>query len=315
VEVTFFDAGHILGSSMALFDIHAGRNRSLQVCMSGEFGRKNKPIIRDPEPIPDCDYLVLESTYGDRTHEAVTDILSSLERIVRSTHERGGKIVIPAFAVERTQDLIYYLHILTGENRIPKLPVFVDSPMAVNATSIFRVHPECYDAETRDIFIDNHKNPFGFDNLRYIDSVTESKELNDLQGPAIIISSSGMCEAGRVVHHLAHTVSDPKNTVLIVGYMAANTLGRRIQEKHRNIRIFGNTFILRAQVEEIRALSSHADYTEMGEYVRKMDLKRLKKIFLVHGEEEAQSSFKDYLLKIGVADVEIVQYGNTYELE
>lgn len=314
IEIMFYDAGHILGSSMVYCEIAQNGGAPLTVVFSGDIGRMSKPIIRDPDPIPDVDYLVLESTYGDRTHENVSDIMNELERIVNQTAARGGKIIIPAFAVERTQDLIFYLHLLADQKKIGDIPIFVDSPMAVNATSIFRVHPECYDSETREAFIQHHKNPFGFNSLRYIDSVAESKELNDLKGPAIIISSSGMCEAGRVVHHLLHNLADSRNTILIAGFMAKNTLGRRIRDKESEVSVLGNRMPLRAQVEEIRALSSHADYREMGEYIGKMDLQRLKKIFLVHGEPEAQAHFKQYLLDLGVADVAIVEYSKEYEL-
>ncbi len=320
IRTQFYDAGHILGSAQVyceIFDDGNGSqegNRPLTVGFSGDLGRKNKPIIRDPVSIPPVDYLVLESTYGDRLHENVSDIMEELARVVNETVKWGGKIIIPAFAVERTQDIIFYLHLLSDRKKIPPVPIFVDSPMAVNATSIFRVHPECYDKETRDAFLQHHKNPFGFNSLRYIDSVAESKELNELKGPGIIISASGMCEAGRIVHHLVHTISDPANTVLIVGYMAAHTLGRKIKDREKEVRIFGNTMPLRARVEEIRALSSHADYKEMGEYVKQLDLRKLRKIFLVHGEEAPQKQFKEYLLGLGVADVEIVRYGDEYEL-
>jgi metallo-beta-lactamase family protein len=313
ISIRFYDAGHILGSSSVYCEVNNG-GTTMRIGFSGDVGRKNKPIIRDPVPIPPVDYLVLESTYGDRLHEDVSDIMEELGRIVRETAERGGKIIIPAFAVERTQDIIYYLHLLSDQKKIPQLPIFIDSPMAVNATSIFRVHPECYDAETREAFLRHHKNPFGFNSLRYVDSVAESKEINKLSGPAIIISASGMCEAGRIVHHLLHTIAEAKNTVLIVGYMAAHTLGRRIRDREKEVRIFGNTIPLRARVEEIRALSSHADYSEMGEYVRKLDLEKLKTIFLVHGEEGPQRHFQKYLLDLGAADVQIVQYGEEYEL-
>ena len=313
VGITFYDAGHILGSASVYCEVRNGGG-PLRVGFSGDLGRKNKPIIRDPDPMPPVDYLVMESTYGDRLHEDVTNILEELARIVNETAKRGGKIIIPAFAVERTQDIIYYLHLLSDRKQIPELPIFIDSPMAVNATSIFRVHPECYDEETRDAFLQHHKNPFGFNSLRYVDSVAESKEINNFSGPAIIVSASGMCEAGRIVHHLLHTITDPRNTILIVGYMAAHTLGRKIRDREKEVRIFGNTLPLKAQVEEIRALSSHADYSEMGEYVRKLDMQKLKKIFLVHGEEEPQQHFQKYLLDLGVADVEIVKYGEEYQL-
>jgi metallo-beta-lactamase family protein len=314
-ELTFRDAGHILGSAYAILDIDEEGSGPVRICFSGDVGRRNKPIIRDPEPFPDADYLVLESTYGDRRHESVEDILRSLEEIVTETASRGGKIVIPAFAVERTQDLVYYLHLLSDGKKIPNIPVFVDSPMAVNATGIFRMHPECYDEDTRRLFTEHHRNPFGFDSLRYIDGVSESKELNSLTGPAIIISSSGMCEAGRIQHHLLHTLGDPRNTVLIVGYMARNTLGRKIRDRLDWVKIFDVKVSLRAEVREIKALSSHADYEELGDLVAGMDLDRLKTVFLTHGEPEAIEAMRGYLRDLGVAEVRTVRYGESYTLD
>lgn len=315
-QLIFCDAGHILGSAYAILDIDEdGSGNPVRICFSGDVGRRNKPIIRDPDPFPDSDYLVLESTYGDRLHEGVEDIMNSLEQIVTGTASRGGKIVIPAFAVERTQDLVYYLHLLSDQNRIPDIPIFVDSPMALNATGIFRMHPECYDDDTRRTFTEHHKNPFGFDSLRYIDNVSESKELNSLNGPAIIIASSGMCEAGRIQHHLLHTLGDSRNTVLIVGYMARNTLGRKIRDRLDWVKIFDVKIDLKAEVREIKALSSHADYEEMGSLVKDMDLDRLKTVFLTHGEPESMQAFTEYLLGLGVRDVRTVRYDESYTLD
>ncbi|MEW5816895.1 MAG: MBL fold metallo-hydrolase [Spirochaetota bacterium] len=314
VEVSFYDAGHILGSGLAYFTIRKESGETLNLAFSGDLGRKNKPIIRDPAMIPNVDYLVLESTYGDRLHEPAKDIMKILSAVVNDTVARNGKIIIPAFAIGRTQEIIFYLHLLADEKKIPEIPIYVDSPMSTNATSIFRVHPECYDEEINRAFIDHHSNPFGFNTLKYIESVDESKELNRFQGSAIIISSSGMCEAGRIQHHLLHTLDDSRNTILLVGYMAENTLGRKIKDRHPRIRILGEEVEVKAQVAEINALSAHADYMEAWEYVSGLDLKQLKKIFLVHGEGEALTRFKTLLLSKGVAAVEIVQYGKTYEL-
>ncbi len=312
-QVTFADAGHILGSAMAVFDVQ-DEGRELRVVFSGDVGRCGKAIIRDPELVPDPDYLVLESTYGDRLHETNDDAIEHLAEIVRTTAARGGKLLIPAFAVGRTQELVYHLHLLSLKGRIPEIPIYVDSPMATNATSIFRVHPECYDQETKRDFLDLHENPFGFDALRYTSSLADSKRINEHQGPAIIISASGMCEAGRIRHHLANTIEDKRNTILIVGYMAAHTLGRRIQERQKEVRIFDETMTLRAQVEELGAFSAHADYGELRDYVARLDLKRLRKIFLVHGEHDAQLHLEKVLRGVGVRDVEAVGYGRTYEL-
>ena len=315
VEVTFRDAGHILGSSTAVFTVHRdGNGEPVLVGFSGDLGRKNKAIINDPTPIPDVDYLVLESTYGDRLHESTDDAIEKLRTVVGETLKRGGKVVVPAFAIERTQEIVYYLHLLSDRGQIPKVPVYVDSPMATNATSIFRVHPECYDAETHHAFLDHHENPFGFNELHYITSVAESKELNKLDGPAIIISADGMCEAGRIQHHLIHTIEDERNTVLIVGYMAAHTLGRRIRDRQERVRIFGQEYRLAAQVETIDAFSAHADYKEILEFVEPLDKKRLKEIFLVHGEPEAQAALAKRLEQAGVSRVTSIEYGKRYPL-
>ncbi len=312
-QLTFVDAGHILGSAMAVLDVRDG-DRELRVVFSGDVGRKGKAIIRDPDLVPDPDYLVLESTYGDRLHEPSDDAIERLAEIVRSTAKAGGKLLIPAFAVGRTQELVYHLHLLAVKGRIPQVPVYVDSPMATNATSIFRVHPECYDPETKRDFLDHHENPFGFDALRYTTSVADSKRINEESGPAIVISANGMCEAGRIRHHLANNIEDPKTTILIVGYMAAHTLGRRLQERQKQVRIFDENFDVKARIEEIDAFSAHADYGELRDYVARLDLKKLRKIFLVHGEPEPQAHLETVLRGIGVKDIEAVRYDKVYEL-
>ncbi|MDR3199915.1 MAG: MBL fold metallo-hydrolase, partial [Spirochaetales bacterium] len=224
VSLEFFDAGHILGSALAALTIKERETgKDLRVVFSGDLGRKGKPIIRDPEKVPAPDFLVMESTYGDRLHDCAADSMEKLAGVVSRTAAKGGKIIIPAFAVERTQELVYFLHLLSDQRKIPEIPIYVDSPMATNATAIFQVHPECYDEEISQAFLKHQKNPFGFNNLKYTTSVQESKDLNNLRGPAIIISADGMCEAGRVVHHLANSIEDARNTILIVGYMAADT--------------------------------------------------------------------------------------------
>ncbi len=313
VSLNFYDAGHILGSAIAYLQMKDG-DKHITVAFTGDLGRKNKPIIRDPEPIPPVDYLILESTYGNRLHEPIEGAMDRLARIVNETVERKGKIIIPAFAVERTQELIFYLHLLNDQHKIPDIPIFVDSPMATNATSIFRVHPECYDQETYEAFIKHHKNPFGFNALHYISSVAESKALNSIKEPCIIISADGMCEAGRIQHHLMHNIEDPRNTILIVGYMAENTLGRKIKEKQTPVKIYGKYFNLEAQVEEIDSFSAHADYEEIYDYLLMLDLDRLKTIFLVHGEPDAQSFLKQYLNEKGLNEIQIVTYDEKYEL-
>ncbi len=313
VRATFYDAGHILGSALTLLEIkHNGQE--MRVGFSGDLGRKNLPILRDPEIIPDVDYLVMESTYGHRLHDPIDRVMDKLADVVNRTIHRGGKIIIPAFAVERTQELVYYLHLLRQQNRIPKIPVYVDSPMAVNATAIFKVHQECYDQETRHAFLENHQNPFGFDDLHYVTSVEDSKRLNDLKEPAIIISSSGMCEAGRILHHLAHNIENPNNTIMIVGFMAQNTLGRKIKEEQPEVKILGDMYRLKAEVVTMNAFSAHADYNEILDYVSHLNFKRLKRIFLVHGEPDAQANLKK-LLEERNYKVTIVKYGERYTLQ
>jgi len=314
LRVELFDAGHILGSAMVYATVKDAGGKETTIAFTGDLGRKGKPIIRDPQKIPPAEWIVLEATYGARRHESQDDAVSKLASIVRQAYEKGGKIVIPAFAIERTQEIVYYLHLLSDQKLIPEIPIWVDSPMAINATTVFQVHPECYDKETYDAFLAHHKNPFGFNHLKFSSSVEESKALNDLKGPAIIISADGMCEAGRIQHHLLHTVDDPNNTILIVGYMAADTLGRRIKERVPEVHIHGNVLKLRARVEEINAFSAHADYQESWDWLSGLDLSRLKGIFLVHGETEGLNALSAFLGKNGLKKVRIVKYGERYEL-
>ncbi len=314
VKLEFYDAGHILGSSIALLTVNSG-GKETRIAYTGDLGRKGKPIIRDPDLIPAPDYVVMESTYGDRRHESTNNALKRLEEVALRAIKSGGKVIIPSFAVERTQELVYYFHLLVDQGKIRDIPIFVDSPMATNATTIFQVHPECYDQETHDAFIKHHKNPFGFNALRFTMSVEESKALNDLEGPAIIISADGMCEAGRIQHHLINHIEDPSTTILIVGYMAAHTLGRRIRDKEAEVKIHGQWFKRRASVESIDVFSAHADYYEMGNWLTEIDTSRLKRIFLVHGEPKAQTAFKKHLSGIGFDQVDIVKYGETYQAD
>lgn len=314
ISCEFFDAGHILGSAMANVTVNKGGTERT-ILFSGDLGRKGKPIIRDPERPPTPDYLVIESTYGDRQHGKTDDAMKQLAEIAKQTAARGGKIIIPSFAIERTQELVYYFHLLTDEGAIPQMPIYVDSPMATNATTIFQVHPECYDEDIHEAFIKHHKNPFGFNNLHFTTSVEESKSLNDLKEPAIIISADGMCEAGRIQHHLINNISDPAATILLVGFMANNTLGRRLQNREEEVKIHGMWFKRKARVENINAFSAHADYVEAGDWLTSLDLSRLKKIFIVHGEPKAQTAFKQYLKEKCRAEPVIVKYGETYTLD
>lgn len=317
VQLKFFDAGHILGSAFASLTISGQRkDEDVNILFTGDIGRKNKPIIRNPSTnVPAPDYIVLESTYGDRKHEDVKIAMDELADIVNRAVAQKGKIIIPAFAIERTQELVYYFHLLVDQKKIPQIPIYVDSPMATNATSIFQVHPECYDESTHEAFLKHHKNPFGFNSLQFVTSVDESKSLNQKEGPMVIISADGMCEAGRILHHLANNISDSRNTILLVGYMAENTLGRRLRNRETEVKIMGDWFKVNASIEQINAFSAHADYEEMVEWLNSFDTSRLKRIFMVHGEKKAQEFFYNYLKDNGYPNVDIVKYGETYDLE
>jgi metallo-beta-lactamase family protein len=305
----------ILGSALVCLTIQNGSKEPLRIVFTGDLGRKGKPIIRDPEPVPAPDILVLESTYGDRLHETKEEALNKLAQVINETVDQRGKVIIPAFAVERTQELVYLLHLLVDEHKIPDIPIYVDSPMATNATTIFQVHPECYDQEIHEAFLKHQKNPFGFNNLHFTTSVEESKALNSLRHSALIISADGMCEAGRILHHLANNIQDPRNTVLFVGYTAENTLGRRIQDGEKEVKILGNRYLVRARIEKISAMSAHADYQETGEYLKNLDRSRLRSIYLVHGEEQAQEHLSTYLKEQGFPQPLIVEQGKNYTLD
>ena len=315
VTLEFHDAGHILGSAMAYITVKRG-GKELRILATGDLGRKGKPIIRNPA-IPEAapDYIVLESTYGNRRHDNTQDAIAKLATVAQRAVETNGRIIIPSFAIERTQELVYYFHLLVDDGIIPEIPIYVDSPMATNATTIFQVHPECYSEEIKNAFIKHHKNPFGFNSLHFTSGVDESKALNEHKGPLIIISADGMCEAGRIQHHLIHSIENPNTTILTVGYMAENTLGRRIRNRESEVKIHGMTFKLKAHVEEINAFSAHADYVEAVEWLDALDTSRLKGILLVHGEKKAQAAFKQYLAEHGYPNTQIVRYGKTYDLE
>ena len=285
VRVTFFDAGHILGSALVQIDVKEN-GRSGRIVFTGDLGRKNLPVIKDPVQLASADVFITESTYGNRKHDAIADMKTKLGNVVNETVKRGGKIIIPAFSVGRTQEIVYYLHMLFNEKTVPEIPIFVDSPLSMNVTEVFRMHAELFDGETKEKFLDNREDPFGFSRLRYVKTAEESKSLNGFKGSCIIISASGMCETGRILHHLANSVEDPKNTVLVVSFMAANTLGRRIVERQPFIRIFGEEHPLRAQVSILNGFSAHADRDELLGYFGGLDRNMLKQVFVIHGETE-----------------------------
>jgi metallo-beta-lactamase family protein len=286
VTARFIEAGHILGSASVVLDVEE-RGKRLRLALTGDLGRKGLPILRDPErPEPPLDAIVMESTYGNRLHGSVAQMNSDLERVIKETVTRGGKVIVPAFAVGRTQELLFALAQLHREARLPAVPVFIDSPLATSVTSVFRLHPECFDQETR-AFLDKHGEAFAFPEVRFVSDRDESMRLNSLRGPAVIISASGMCEAGRILHHLKNHIEDPRNTVLVVGYMAKHTLGRRIVEREPRVKIFGVERELRARVEILNAFSAHADKDDLLAYATTAATETTR-FFLVHGEPDQQ---------------------------
>ena len=313
VKVTFRDAGHMLGSAGVLLEISEGA-RTFRLGFSGDIGRAELPILRDPNAIRDVDALIIESTYGDRLHGPREDMENELADIISGVARSGGKVIIPAFAVGRTQVLVYVLHRLFDQGRIPDMPVFVDSPLAVAATQVFREHPECFDEETFRHFVDENEDPFGFGRLEYVKEVSDSKRLNGLTFPHIIISASGMAEGGRIVHHLRNNLGDARAVVLFVGYAAEHTLARRIMDGNREVKIFGETFQVRCKVHTMDAFSGHADKNELLEYVGYTSPDLLKNIFLVHGEAKQSEPFRDALLAKGYTDVRIPKQGDVVEL-
>lgn len=313
VTATFYDAGHILGSAIVSLEVEEG-DRKFRFAFSGDLGRRDLPILRDPTYIEPVDYFITESTYGNRFHGPPAEAENELRRVVNETFQRAGKIIIPAFSVGRTQEIVYALHRLSNARKIPQLPIFVDSPLSTNVTEIFRLHPECYDRETHDFLsISGDRDPFGFHRLRYIREVEDSKELNFVREPTIIISASGMCENGRILHHLKNNVEDPRNTVLIVGWQAPHTLGRRLVERQPTVRIFGQQYTRRATVEIISGFSAHADRNELLAYTAHLN-GRLKQVFVVHGEKESALALADGIREQGVPHVLVPEPGQEIEL-
>ena len=297
VMLTLVDAGHMLGSTHVVLDIHDRETgKEQRLVFSGDIGREGIPIIRNPTHLTaGSDILIMESTYGNRLHPPYPESEKELERIINETYSRNGVLLIPAFAVGRTQQIVYALHKLYDQKKIPHIPIYVDSPLATHTTDIFRMHPECYDEEMRNFLLnDNHINPFGFDTLNFTQNVEESKKLNTLDKPAVIISASGMMEGGRILHHLRNRISDPRNTILVTGWQAPNTLGRRVVAKEPIVKIFGEEFKLKAHVEVITGFSGHADRDELLTWAAAMQ-KKPAHTFIVHGELESSQALADNL--------------------
>ena len=306
VTCTLFDAGHVLGSAIVQLDIDRAPDR-LRLVFSGDLGRRNMAILRDPEIPESPDVLLVESTYGDRLHSPMSGMEEQLAAVVNRAVQRKGKILVPSFSLERTQEFVYALHRLTDRGAIPKIPIYVDSPLSVRITEVFKLHPECFDEETR-VFLHQNGDPFGFENLRYISDAEDSKALNGQEGPMMIISASGMCEAGRILHHLRNAVEDERNMVLIIGFQAEHTLGRRIAERKPMVKIFGVERALEAEVVVMDAFSAHADRDDLLDFVTRCR-GNLKKTFVIHGEESQSLALAKRLTELGIPEVRVPVQG------
>lgn len=311
VEVLFRDQGHILGSASVTVKITKG-GKTKTFGFTGDIGRPDRPILRDPVRMPPVDYLICESTYGDKEHESPPEqSIAFLDIVKEACVAKKGKLIIPAFSIGRTQEIVYMLDKLETAGKLPKIPVYVDSPLAVNATNIYGTHPECYDDKLNEYLL-RDPDPFGFNSLTYIQSVNESKQLNKRTKPAIIISSSGMMNAGRIRHHLYNSIEDPKNTFLIVGYCSPDTPGGMLKTGIEELKIFGEVKKVNATIKTMDSFSAHADRKEMKDFLKNQ--KKLKGIYLVHGELDRQKKFKKYLQKAGIKNVIIPDLGERYDL-
>jgi metallo-beta-lactamase family protein len=314
VKLIYRDAGHILGAAMICLEIKEdGQKRRL--LFTGDLGRPEQPLLRDPYIPQDLNILITESTYGSRFHAPSEENAARLGAIVRETSGRGGKVIIPSFSVGRTQDVVYCLHKLLERGEIPQLPVFVDSPLSVNATEVFLLHPECYDEETHQFLLDtSSRSPFSFPGMRYVREVEESKSINELQGPAVIISASGMCETGRILHHLKNNIENARNTVVIVGWQAPHTLGRRLVERQKRVRIFGQEYVRRAEVHVLNGFSAHADRGELLQWFDEVQGPALEHVFVVHGELESSMALAAALEGRGVPQVVVPEPNQAVEV-
>jgi metallo-beta-lactamase family protein len=308
---TLVEAGHILGSSQVHLDVPDGASTTRRLVFSGDLGRKDLPILRDPAPVDRADYLFMESTYGDRVHAPIAAMEDQLCEIVKDTVKKRGKVIVPAFAVGRTQEIVYSLHKLYIAGRIPDLPIFVDSPLAVNVTDVFARHAEVYDDETRK-FVEDNGPVFTFKTLRYIEDKNDSIRLNSMKEPCIIVSASGMCESGRILHHLKNNVEDDRNTILIVGFQAQHTLGRRLVERRPKVKILGVERDLYARVVVMNGFSAHGDKNDLMAYAA--GAKGARRVFLIHGEPDQQLPLIDALKHQGLA-VDNPKVGDTASLD
>ena len=311
VTCTFRDAGHILGSAICCLGIEDDAGEKHRLVFTGDLGRKDLPILRDPSPVTGADTVIMESTYGNRFHQEILGLEERLAEIVRRTVDRGGKVIVPAFSVGRSQEIVYTLSEAMNAGEIPAIPIYIDSPLTVKASKIFAEHRECFDEETWEI-LDRGDDPFGFDRMTYITDVEHSKSLNHTDEPCVIISASGMAEAGRILHHLRNNLEDPRNTVLIVGFMAAHTLGRRLEEGRSPVRILGGEFEVHAEVKSLHAFSAHADRGDLLEFVKGLG-EAPGRIFLVHGEESQIESLGQAIAEFSDAEIHAPEPGQRFE--
>jgi metallo-beta-lactamase family protein len=313
VTVTFRDAGHILGSASVLLELEEN-GRTMRVGITGDIGRPHIPIMNDPNELRDLDALIMESTYGNRLHGSFDEVEEEIAEAIREIAQNGGKMIIPSFAVGRTQLIVYLLHKLFNQDRIPEIPIYVDSPMACHATEVFRRYPDYFDRETNRIFLDDHEDPFGFGRLKYVREAAESKALNGLAYPHVIISASGMAEGGRILHHLRNNIHNWKTLLLFVGYAARNTLARKIMDGEKRVKIFGEEHKVNCKIKIMDSFSAHADRRDLLNYARMTPPEKLKHIFLVHGEPDQSIPFRDALRSSGYQQVFYPAPGETREL-
>jgi len=304
VELLYKDCGHILGAASVNLKIKEN-GKLIRLTFSGDVGRFNDLILRNPEPFPQADYIIIESTYGDKLHDKVTPAADKLLGFITETcHKKGGKLIIPAFSVGRTQEILYLLNQLDEQKRLPPLDYYVDSPLSIETTEIVKHHPECF-KDTVQAELKKDKDIFAFPGLVYTRTAEESIKLNEIKGPCVIISASGMAEAGRVKHHIAHNIDNNKNTILIVGYCEPHSLGGMLRSGAKHVTIYGEPHDVKAEVGVIQSLSAHGDYNDLSQWLGCQDVKQIRQLFLVHGEYEVQQNFREKLLKKGFTDIEI----------
>jgi len=313
IKVRFTSTGHMLGSGVANLQI-IENGQLKRIAYTGDIGRPVDAILAPPVPFPQSDILITESTYGDRLHNTDKDSEEELLKIlVETCVNKGGKLIIPAFSVGRTQEIVFALNSFFNLGKLPRIDVFVDSPLAVNATTVFRMHSECFNAEFSKV-LETDDDPFGFPGLSYITKVEDSKRLNDHKQPCVIISASGMAEAGRIKHHLANNISNPDNTILFVGYCAPSTLGARIMSGVPEVSIHGTVYPVKSEIKKIESFSGHADYREMIQFLSCQEKSAVEKIFIVHGEYSTQKKYAEELIKVGFRNIEIPAKGQEYSI-